>query len=67
MVAALERRDIDASFLEPWLDKAAQLVQGRAFGAIGRRRRFLLPSTDSDSRGMIDDLLRRCGDARAYR
>src|SRR6266403_2097171 len=29
MVAALERRDIDAFFLwEPWLDKAAQLVQG---------------------------------------
>ena len=29
MVAALERRDIDAFFLwQPWLDKAAQLVQG---------------------------------------
>lgn len=31
MIAALERRDIDAFFLwQPWLDKAAQLVQGRA-------------------------------------
>ena len=29
MVAALERRDIDAFFLwEPWLAKASQLVEG---------------------------------------
>jgi len=42
MVAALERRDIDAFFLwSRWLDKAGQLVQGAArAGALGRRRRL---------------------------
>ena len=69
MVAALERRDIDAFFLwEPWLDKAAQLVQGAKVlagsGDDGVSRshvlRLLLPGTHRRSPA------RRGGDARAY-
>ena len=48
MVAALERRDIDAFFLwEPWLDKAAQLVQGaRVLARSGDDGVFILTSYD---------------------
>ena len=57
MVAALERRDIDAFFLwQPWLDKAAQLVQGaRVLARSGDDGVFILTSYDYYSQGLIDD------------
>jgi taurine transport system substrate-binding protein len=57
MVAALERRDIDAFFLwEPWLDKAAQLVQGaKVLARSGDDGVFILTSYDYYSQGLIDD------------
>ena len=57
MVAALERRDIDAFFLwEPWLDKAAQLVQGaNVLARSGDDGVFTLVSYDYYSQGLIDD------------
>src|SRR6266536_4742349 len=55
MVAALERRDIDAFFLwQPWLDKAAQLVQGaRVLARSGDDGVFVLTSYDYYSQGLI--------------
>jgi len=57
MVAALERRDIDAFFLwQPWLDKAAQLVQGaKVLAGSGDDGVFTLVSYDYYSQGLIDD------------
>jgi len=57
MVAALERRDIDAFFLwEPWLDKAAQLVQGaRVLARSGDDDVYILTSYNYYSQGLVDD------------
>ena len=57
MVAALERRDIDAFFLwQPWLDKAAELVQGaKVLAGSGDDGVFTLVSYDYYSQGLIDD------------
>src|SRR5258705_9986097 len=57
MVAALERRDIDAFFLwQPWLDKAAELVQGaKVLAGSGDDGVFTLVSYDYYSPGLIDD------------
>jgi ABC-type nitrate/sulfonate/bicarbonate transport system substrate-binding protein len=67
MVAALERRDIDAFFLwEPWLDKAAQLVQGaRVLARSGDDGVFILTSYDYYSQGLIDDHPRAAAATRA--
>src|SRR6266481_4661136 len=67
MVAALERRDIDAFFLwEPWLDKAAQLVQGaRVLARSGDDGVFILTSYDYYSQGLIDDQPRAAAATRA--
>src|SRR6185369_11822716 len=67
MVAALERRDIDAFFLwEPWLDKAAQLVQGaRVLARSGDDGVFVLTSYDYYSQGLIDDQPRAAAATRA--
>jgi ABC-type nitrate/sulfonate/bicarbonate transport system substrate-binding protein len=57
MVAALERKDIDAFFLwQPWLDKAAQLVQGaKVLAGSGDDGVFILTSYDYYSQGLMDD------------
>ena len=57
MVAALERRDIDAFFLwEPWLAKATQLVQGaHVLARSGDDDVYVLTSYDYFSQGLIDD------------
>src|SRR5262249_43311396 len=57
MVAALERRDIDAFFLwEPWLTKAAQLVQGaHVLARSGDDNVYVLTSYNYYSQGLIDD------------
>jgi ABC-type nitrate/sulfonate/bicarbonate transport system substrate-binding protein len=67
MVAALERRDIDAFFLwQPWLDKAAQLVQGaRVLARSGDDNIFILTSYDYYSQGLIDDPPRAVAATRA--
>ncbi len=67
MVAALERRDIDAFFLwQPWLDKAAQLVQGaRVLARSGDDGVFILTSYDYYSQGLIDDPPRATAATRA--
>jgi ABC-type nitrate/sulfonate/bicarbonate transport system substrate-binding protein len=67
MVAALERRDIDAFFLwQPWLDKAAQLVQGaRVLARSGDDNVFILTSYDYYSQGLIDDQPRAVAATRA--
>jgi len=67
MVAALERRDIDAFFLwQPWLDKAAQLVQGaRVLARSGDDGVFILTSYDYYSQGLIDDPPRAVAATRA--
>src|ERR1700687_22135 len=67
MVAALERKDIDAFFLwQPWLDKAAQLVQGaRVLARSGDDDVFILTSYDYYSQGLIDDPPRAVAATRA--
>jgi len=57
MVAALERRDIDAFFLwEPWLTKATQLVQGaHILARSGDDNVYVLTSYNYYSQGLIDD------------
>jgi taurine transport system substrate-binding protein len=57
MVAALERRDIDAFFLwEPWLTKAAQLVQGaHVMARSGDDNVYILTSYNYYSQGLLDD------------
>src|SRR6201987_440250 len=67
MVAALERRDIDAFFLwEPWLDKEEQLVQGaRVLARSGDDGVFVLTSYDYYSQGLIDDPPRAAAATRA--
>jgi ABC-type nitrate/sulfonate/bicarbonate transport system substrate-binding protein len=67
MIAALERRDIDAFFLwQPWLDKAAQLVQGaRVLARSGDDGVFILTSYDYYSQGLIDDPPRAVAATRA--
>ena len=60
MVAALERRDIDAFFLwEPWHTKAIQLVQGtHVLARSGDDDVYILTSYNYYSQGLIDDLPR---------
>src|SRR5262249_23900938 len=67
MVAALERRDIDAFFLwQPWLDKAAQLVTGaRVLARSGDDGVFILTSYDYYSQGLIADQPRAAAATRA--
>lgn len=67
MIAALERRDIDAFFLwQPWLDKAAQLVQGaRVLARSGDDGVFILTSYDYYSQGLMDDPPRAVAATRA--
>src|SRR5215468_11129227 len=57
MVAALERRDIDAFFLwEPWLTKAEQLVEGaHVLARSGDDNVFVLTSYNYYSQGLLDD------------
>src|SRR6476659_590259 len=57
MVAALERRDIDAFFLwEPWLAKATELVQGaHVLARSGDDNVYVLTSYNYFSQGLIDD------------
>jgi NitT/TauT family transport system substrate-binding protein len=57
MVAALERRDIDAFFLwEPWITKATQLVQGaHVLARSGDDGVYILTSYNYFSQGLIDD------------
>jgi ABC-type nitrate/sulfonate/bicarbonate transport system substrate-binding protein len=57
MVAALERRDIDAFFLwEPWITKATQLVQGaHVLARSGDDGVYVLTSYNYFSQGLIDD------------
>jgi taurine transport system substrate-binding protein len=57
MVAALERRDIDAFFLwEPWLTKASQLVEGaHVLARSGDDNVYILTSYNYFSQGLIDD------------
>jgi taurine transport system substrate-binding protein len=67
MVAALERRDIDAFFLwEPWLTKAAQLVQGaHVLARSGDDDVYVLTSYNYYSQGLIDDRPRAVGATKA--
>jgi ABC-type nitrate/sulfonate/bicarbonate transport system substrate-binding protein len=67
MVAALERRDIDAFFLwEPWLTKAVQLVEGtRVLARSGDDNVFVLTSYNYYSQGLIDDHQRAVGATKA--
>jgi taurine transport system substrate-binding protein len=67
MVAALERRDIDAFFLwEPWLTKAAQLVQGaHVLARSGDDNVYVLTSYNYYSQGLIDDRPRAIGATKA--
>jgi taurine transport system substrate-binding protein len=57
MVAALERRDIDAFFLwEPWLTKASQLVEGaHVLARSGDDNVYVLTSYNYFSQGLLDD------------
>jgi taurine transport system substrate-binding protein len=57
MVAALERRDIDAFFLwEPWLAKASELVEGaHVLARSGDDDVYVLTSYNYYSQGLIDD------------
>jgi ABC-type nitrate/sulfonate/bicarbonate transport system substrate-binding protein len=57
MVAALERRDIDAFFLwEPWITKATQLVDGaHVLARSGDDGVYILTSYNYFSQGLIDD------------
>jgi len=57
MVAALERRDIDAFFLwEPWLTKAAELVKGaHVMARSGDDNVYILTSYNYYSQGLLDD------------
>jgi ABC-type nitrate/sulfonate/bicarbonate transport system substrate-binding protein len=57
MVAALERRDIDAFFLwEPWLTKAAELVEGaHVMARSGDDNVYILTSYNYYSQGLVDD------------
>jgi taurine transport system substrate-binding protein len=67
MVAALERRDIDAFFLwEPWLTKAAQLVQGaHVLARSGDDNVYILTSYNYYSQGLVDDHPRAVGATKA--
>jgi NitT/TauT family transport system substrate-binding protein len=67
MVAALERRDIDAFFLwEPWLTKAAQLVQGaHVMARSGDDNVYILTSYNYYSQGLLDDRPRAVGATKA--
>ena len=67
MVAALERRDIDAFFLwEPWLTKAAQLVDGaHVMARSGDDNVYILTSYNYYSQGLIDDRERAVGATKA--
>src|SRR5262245_47708001 len=69
MVAALERRDIDAFFLwEPWLTKAEQLVEGaHVLARSGDDNVFVLTSYNYYSQGLIDDHQRAVGATKALR
>jgi taurine transport system substrate-binding protein len=57
MVAAMERRDIDAFFLwEPWLTKASQLVEGaHVLARSGDDNVYVLTSYNYYSQGLVDD------------
>jgi taurine transport system substrate-binding protein len=57
MVAAMERRDIDAFFLwEPWLAKATQLVEGaHVLARSGDDNVYVLTSYNYYSQGLIND------------
>ena len=63
MVAALERRDIDAFFLwEPWITKATQLVDGaHVLARSGDDNVFILTSYNYYSQGLVDDPSRAIG------
>jgi taurine transport system substrate-binding protein len=67
MVAALERRDIDAFFLwEPWLTKAAELVDGaHVMARSGDDNVYILTSYNYYSQGLIDDRERAVGATKA--
>src|SRR5262249_51426039 len=67
MVAALERRDIDAFFLwEPWLTKAEQLVEGaHVLARSGDDNVFVLTSYNYYSQGLVDDRPRAAGATKA--
>src|SRR5207247_9457147 len=67
MVAGLQRRDIDAVVLwEPWVDQAAQRVQGaRVVARSGDDGVFILTSYDYYSQGLIDDQPRAAAATRA--
>jgi taurine transport system substrate-binding protein len=67
MVAALERRDIDAFFLwEPWLTKAAQLVQGaHVLARSGDDNVFILTNYNYYSQGLMEDRTRALGATKA--
>src|SRR5215831_13599695 len=67
MVAALERRDIDAFFLwEPWLTKAEQLVEGsHVLARSGDDNVFVLTSYNYYSQGLVDDRPRAVGATKA--
>jgi taurine transport system substrate-binding protein len=67
MIAALERRDIDAFFLwEPWLTKAEQLVQGaHVLARSGDDNVYVLTSYNYYSQGLIDDRPRAVGATKA--
>jgi taurine transport system substrate-binding protein len=57
MVAAMERRDVDAFFLwEPWLTKATQLVDGaHVLARSGDDNVYVLTSYNYYSEGLIND------------
>src|SRR5437660_6038221 len=67
MVAALERRDIDAFFLwEPWLAKASQLVEGaHVLARSGDDNVYILNSYHYLSHGLMDDHPRAIGATKA--
>ncbi|HSX82403.1 MAG TPA: ABC transporter substrate-binding protein, partial [Candidatus Saccharimonadia bacterium] len=67
MVAALERRDIDAFFLwEPWHTKAVQLVQGaHVLARSGDDNVYILTSYNYYSHGLIEDQSRAVAATRA--
>jgi len=67
MVAALERRDIDAFFLwEPWLTKAEQLVDGaHVLARSGDDNVYVLTSYNYYSQGLVDDHERAVGATKA--
>ena len=67
MIAALERRDIDAFFLwEPWLTKAAELVKGaHVMARSGDDNVFVLVSYNYYSQGLLNDPPRALAATRA--